>query len=171
MTGIRTRHPRLLPSAALAGVVAVTTFSTPARADTKNRVPAQRRHIESRAKSEVGTPYRYGGSSPRGFDCSGFSRWVYDSHGARLPHSSLEQYRLAEKRGYKRIGKRSRLRVGDLVFHKTDGARVGHVGIFIGDGKFISSTSSEGVRVRSIWDPYYWGRRWVGGTRLPATSR
>lgn len=83
----------------------------------------------------------------------------------------MDQFNLGTQGNNKRIWKRSKLEVGDLVFHKTTSARVGHVGIYIGNGKFISSTSSGGVRVRSIYDPYYWGPRWVGATRLPSTMR
>ena len=119
--------------------------------------------------SQVGARYRHGGESPRGFDCSGLTRWTYKDHGADLPHSSEEQFRLAKKDGYERIWKRKDLIVGDLVFHKTGSDRVGHAGIYVGKGRFISTTSSEGVRVRSLYDPYYWGKRWVGATRvLPA---
>jgi cell wall-associated NlpC family hydrolase len=56
------------------------------------------------------------------------------------------------------------------VFHKTTSARVGHAGIYVGGGKFVSSTSSGGVQVRSLYDSY-WGPRWVAGTRVPATRR
>lgn len=129
----------------------------------------QRRHIKERARGVVGSPYSYGGTSPRGFDCSGFTRWTYKEHGASLPHSSIDQFKLGARRGYKRIWKRGKLKVGDLVFHKTTSARVGHAGIYIGNGRFISSTSSSGVRVRDIYDRYYWGPRWVGATRAPAT--
>lgn len=129
----------------------------------------QRKHVESRARSVIGSPYSYGGNTPRGFDCSGFTRWTYYKHGASLPRTSMEQYNLGNQRGYRRIRSRANLQVGDLVFHKTTSATVGHVGIYIGGGKFISSTSSDGVRVRSIYDPYYWGPRWVGATRLPVT--
>jgi cell wall-associated NlpC family hydrolase len=141
----------------------------PAAADTKDDPRDQRLHVKRRAKSEVGTPYRYGGSSTSGFDCSGFTRWVFSNHGAALPHSSLEQFHLAKRDGNRRVWKRSRLKVGDLVFHKTTSARVGHVGIYIGNGKFVSATSSSGVQVESVWDPYYWGPRWVGATRLATT--
>ena len=131
---------------------------------------AARRHIKDRAMSQVGARYRYGGESPRGFDCSGLTRWTYNDHGADLPHSSEEQFRLARKEGYERIWKRKDLQVGDLVFHKTGSDRVGHAGIYVGRGRFISTTSSQGVRVRSLFDPYYWGKRWVGATRLPVTT-
>ena len=131
----------------------------------------QPRHIKDRAMSQVGARYRYGGESPRGFDCSGLTRWTYKDHGADLPHSSEDQFRLARKDGYERIWKRKDLMVGDLVFHKTGGDRIGHAGIYVGKGRFISTTSSEGVRVRSLYDPYYWGKRWVGATRvIPAES-
>jgi cell wall-associated NlpC family hydrolase len=151
-----------------AAVSVLIAVGGPAAAHSRDGAYSQRRHIRKRALKQTGAPYSYGGASPSGFDCSGFTRWTFLKHGASLPHSSLEQFRTAQKDGYKRIWKRKNLRIGDLVFHKTTSARVGHAGIYIGDGKFVSSTSSNGVRVRSIWDPSYWGPRWVGGTRVPA---
>ncbi len=130
----------------------------------------QRHHVEGRARKQLGAPYSYGGTSPRGFDCSGFTRWVYSGHGASLPHSSSAQFSLGRYGKNKRVWKRSKLEVGDLVFHNTSGSGVSHAGIYIGRGKFISSTSSSGVRVSSLYDSY-WGPRWVGATRLPVTMR
>ena len=131
----------------------------------------EQRHIKHRGLSQRGAPYRYGGTSRSGFDCSGFTRWAYHRHGEWLPHSSARQFRLAGHHGYKRVWKRSRLHIGDLVFFHTTSARVGHVGIYIGRGKFIASNSSSGVKVESIYDPYYWGPRYVGATRPPVTRR
>ena len=147
--------------------VALATLGGPAQAHTRRDDGEQRSHIRSRARSAIGSPYRYGGSSRSGFDCSGFTMWTWDDHGANLPHSSMDQFRLGERDAYKRIWKRRNLKVGDLVFHKTTSARVGHAGIYIGDGRFISSTSSSGVRVRNLHDSY-WGPRWVAATRVPA---
>ena len=162
----RGHRDRLLPTLLLvAALVAIPAVPAAAHSEEGS---TQRRHIKERAMSQVGARYRYGGESPRGFDCSGLTRWTYQDHGADLPHSSEEQFRLARKDGYERIWKRKDLMVGDLVFHKTGSDRVGHAGIYIGRGRFISTTSSEGVRVRSLYDPYYWGRRWVGATRVPA---
>ncbi len=162
---------RVLLFVAIGSLIA-STWAAPVSAHTHRDYREQRRHVKERARSEVGTPYRYGGTSPSGFDCSGFTRWVYSDHGATLPHSSIDQFYLPKRRdGYKRVWKRSKLEIGDLVFHKTTSARVGHTGIYIGDGKFISSTSSGGVRVRSLYDRYYWGPRWVGGVRTPVTTR
>jgi hypothetical protein len=95
--------------------------------------------------------------------------WVYSEHGAELPHSSDAQFELAGERGYTRVWHRKDLEVGDLVFHDTSSGRVGHAGIYLGNGKFISATSSEGVQVKSLYDSY-WGPRWVGATRVPATN-
>lgn len=156
----------VLVIALVAGSLAVSAIPSEAHTPEWRR---ERRHIKLRGRSVVGSPYSYGGTTPRGFDCSGFTRWTYRDHGAALPHSSLEQFNLGSRPGYKRIWKRGSLEPGDLVFHKTTSAKVGHVGIYIGGGQFISSTSSGGVRVREIYDPYYWGPRWVGATRLPAT--
>jgi cell wall-associated NlpC family hydrolase len=164
------RHP-FLKGLSLATAIAASSviLAAPAAAHHLDNAHRQRTHIENRAANQVGTPYSSGGSSPSGFDCSGLTRWTFEGHGANLPHSSIDQFYMAKREGHKRIWKRGALNVGDLVFHKTTSARVGHVGIYIGNGKFISTTSSEGVRVRSLYDPYYWGPRWVGATRLPAT--
>jgi cell wall-associated NlpC family hydrolase len=173
MTGTRTgaiRSSLHLLSAAVAVVGLVGTTTTPADAHSYDRASSERRHVKRRARSQIGTDYTYGGSSPSsGFDCSGFTRWTFRNHGAALPHSSMDQYRLAGENGNVRIRRRGRLKIGDLVFHKTTSERVGHAGIYVGRGRFISSTSSGGVRRRSIWDPYYWGPRWVGATRLRVT--
>lgn len=164
------RH-RLIKHLAAAAIFAAVPLAgtAPAAAHSMDDGFQQRDHIEERARSVIGSPYSYGGSSPGGFDCSGLTRWTFQEHGADLPHSSMEQFNLGERSDHKRIWDRGELNVGDLVFHKTTDARVGHVGIYIGDDKFISATSSDGVQIRSIYDPYYWGPRWVGGTRLPVT--
>lgn len=142
-----------------------------ALAHTPSSYRIERTHIEGRARKEIGDPYRSGGTSPSGFDCSGFTRWVFAAHGASLPHSSAAQYALGGRKGYERIHDRGKLESGDLVFFRTTYAQVGHVGIYIGNGKFISSTSSSGVKVDSVYDSYYWGSRWVGAVRLPVTAR
>lgn len=157
---------------AFALAVAASAFVSPAAlAHTPARYAAERTHLARRARHELGAPYRSGGGTPSGFDCSGFTRWVFGGHGANLPHSSQAQFDLAGSHGYKRIWDRRELERGDLVFFRTTYAHVGHVGIYLGRGKFISSTSSSGVHVDSVWDSYYWGSRWVGATRVPATAR
>lgn len=121
--------------------------------------------IKDLALSVVGSPYSYGGTSPAGFDCSGFTSWVYSHVGITLPHSSSAQYSLGGTDEFTHIASMDDLEVGDLVFHATGGSGVGHVGIYIGDGRFVSATSSEGIQVRSLSDSY-WGPLWVGGVRI-----
>ena len=167
-TTFRSVVSRIAAVATLA--VTLTTFvPSTASAHHLDSYDNERRHIKRRAHRVLGAPYRSGGTSPSGFDCSGFTRWAFLEHGANLPRTSQEQFDMAKQFGVVRVWKRSKLKVGDLVFHKTTSARVGHAGIYIGRGRFISSTSSGGVQIRSLYDPYYWGPRWVGATRLPAT--
>ena len=107
-----------------------------------------------------GTRYRYGGVSRGGFDCSGFTRHVYAKHGVRLPHSSRAQAAVG------RPVSRDQLQEGDLVFFHTTRRGISHVGIYIGNGKFIhASSSGRGVRVDSLRDGYY-SRKLVRAKRV-----
>ena len=79
----------------------------------------------------IGKPYRYGGSSPSGFDCSGLVMYSYKQAGLSLPHSTDKQ------RSASRVVKVAELRRGDLLFFNQEGKKHGHVGIYIGEGKFV----------------------------------
>lgn len=109
------------------------------------------------AASQAGTPYRYGGTTPAGFDCSGYTRWVYARLGKTLPRTSS-----AQAGAVRRVGVRD-ARIGDLVFF-TSGGSVYHVGIYAGmnDGRrTIWSSPSTGGSVRrdAIWtDSVFYGR-------------
>lgn len=116
------------------------------------------------AKTMVGTPYRFGGSTLRGIDCSAFVKRSFEFFGIELPRSSIMQYAVGEPVD------RDALEVGDLVFFRTRGNRVSHVGIHIGDGKFIHAAASKrsirrGVKIDSL-DSKYYSKRFVGAKRL-----
>ncbi len=112
------------------------------------------------AMAQRGSRYRYGGVSRGGFDCSGFTRWVYAKHGVALPHNAAAQSRTGQKID------RKDLKPGDLVFFSTRGMRVGHVGVYTGDGKFIHASNPRGgVKVDSLSSSYY-GKRFVGARRV-----
>ena len=93
------------------------------------------------AAAELGVPYRYGGSSPSGFDCSGLVAYVYAKLGIRLPHNAAAQY------SYGRSVDRGHLKPGDLVFFHG----LGHVGLYIGQGRMIHAPQSgERVSIQSL---------------------
>lgn len=142
-------------------------LAVPAQAATYREM---RDKIRDRARSQLGASYRSGGTSPSGFDCSGFTKWTFGKW-TSLPHSSSDQFSLGRRSNFKRVWKRKRLNKGDLVFFKTTRARIGHVGVYLGKNRFISATSSSGVIVNSIYDKYYWGSRYVGATRTPLTIK
>jgi cell wall-associated NlpC family hydrolase len=115
------------------------------------------------ALAQRGTPYRDGGSSPSsGFDCSGFVQWVFAQHGAWLPREARDQFEEG-----RRID-RSEVQPGDLVFFSTVARGASHVGIALGDGRFVHAPSTRGVvRVEGYSDGY-WASRWVGARRITA---
>ena len=120
-----------------------------------------RQEIIQFAKTYLGTPYRYGGATRSGVDCSGLVTAVYREFNIRLPRSSMDQSRAGDG------VKKSNLKPADLVFFKTSGSRpISHVGIYIGDGKFIhASTSARKVRVDRLNDDYF-KRRYRGARRV-----
>ena len=99
----------------------------------------------------LGTPYVWAGSSPSGFDCSGFVMYVFAKAGVSLPHSSRMQY------GYGRAVSRSALEPGDLVFFYNP---IHHVAIYIGGGQMIHAAGTgKDVRISSVWTSSYTGAR------------
>ena len=106
-----------------------------------------------------GARYRSGGSSAGGFDCSGFVKFVYAAHGINLPHSSRAMF------GCGRPVDRDSLAPGDLVFFGYGRRGISHVGLYVGDGKFIhASTYRTGVRVDDL--NAFSSRRYMGARRL-----
>lgn len=100
-----------------------------------------------------GSRYRRGGTSRGGFDCSGFTRYIFAKHGVSLPHSSAAQATKGTPVS------RDSLRSGDLVFFQTYRRGISHVGIYIGSGQFVhAATYGRGVRVDSLNSGYYSSR-------------
>lgn len=97
----------------------------------------------------LGTPYRYGGTSYSGIDCSGFTMKVFAQFGISLPHGATGQYALCTP-----VTTAERA-PGDLVFFNTSGRGIGHVGIYLGGGQFIHASTSRGVVISSLYESYY----------------
>ena len=112
----------------------------------------------------LGVPYVYGGKSPWGFDCSGFVSYVYENHGISLHRCADEQMQDGL------IVERSNLQKGDLVFFSVYGPWLAsHVGIYIGNGQMIHASSSRGICVDTLDNPY-WANTYVGARRLIAVD-
>lgn len=111
------------------------------------------------AKSLVGKPYRYGSTGPNSFDCSGFVVYVYKNFGINLPRTSQAQAYVGERVS------RNNLQPGDLVFSNTYSS-LSHVGIYIGNGKFVHAANSDtGVAISSLNEGYY-NSRYAWSTRV-----
>ena len=112
------------------------------------------------ASTQLGTRYRSGGCDPNtGFDCSGFTTWVFNRYGIRLPRSSREQYQVGT------MVARNNLRKGDLVFFRSKRG-INHVGIYLENGKFIHSASNGKNVTISHLEEDYWRTHYAGGRRV-----
>jgi peptidoglycan DL-endopeptidase CwlO len=124
---------------------------------------ASGQQIVDLAKKYVGVPYKFGGTSPAGFDCSGFLKYVYGKFNINLPRTSSEQYKVGTK-----VSK-SELEPGDIVlFSNTYKPGISHAGIYIGDNKFISA-ENKGIAISSL-NNSYWGPKFTAGKRLDSVS-
>ena len=113
------------------------------------------------ALASIGTPYEWGGTDANGFDCSGLIQFAYGRHGIQLPRVSTEQIRA----GAPVDAEPSLLRPGDVLGFSRDGsAETSHVGLYVGGDEFIHSSTS-GVRVSTLRDPY-WRHRLVAARRI-----
>lgn len=110
------------------------------------------------ALSLQGTPYRFGGTTRNGFDCSGYSQYVFRGSDIYLPRTAADQFRVGTS-----VSK-GELQAGDLVFFSTYGPGATHVGIYVGGGRFVSAANS-GVSVSSLNSGYY-ASRYIGARRV-----
>ena len=116
------------------------------------------------AYSYLKTPHKMGGCTREGIDCSGLVMAAHKELGVLLPHSAHEQARFGTI-----IPSMEELIPGDMVFFYNSyntNRLITHSGIYIGDGMFIHTSNSKGVVVTPVNDPYYWGKRFLFGTRI-----
>ncbi len=133
-----------------------------ASSDEKNR--SEDKSLEEQLKAYLGIPYRRGGACLKGMDCSGFSSFIYSNlFGVDLPHNAASQYRLS----FLKPVEQQDLQPGDLLFFSRR-KRIDHVGIYLGDGKFIHASGKKRRVTISNFDSPYFQRTFVAARRLAA---
>ena len=127
---------------------------------TRPIAPADVAGLTGTALALRGAPYRNGGSGPGGFDCSGFTQYVFGQHGLSLPRDVKDQFAVGTQVRQRDIS------AGDLLFFSTVAPGASHVGIALDGEAFVHAPSSKGVvRVERL-DAAYWSRRFVGARRF-----
>lgn len=119
---------------------------------SNNKINVDTSSVIATARSASGVPYKSAGSSPSGFDCSGFVTWVYNQHGVSLPRTAAAMANVGQS-----VPSLNQAQPGDLVIFRNGG----HVGIYVGGGKFIGSQSSTGVAVADMTEGY-WAKNFDG---------
>lgn len=113
--------------------------------------------VVQEAYSHIGTPYVWGGESPSGFDCSGFIQYIYQSQGVTVPRTVSDTWNFTSPAGSPSVG--------ELVFFETYKPGPSHMGIYIGDGKFIHAGESRGVEISKLNNPY-WDQRYLAARKV-----
>lgn len=120
---------------------------------------ASARELISIAYNYVGVPYVFGGTTPWGFDCSGYTQYVFRQMGIEIPRTADAQYY-----SYPKVSS-SNLQPGDLVFFETYEYGPSHCGIYIGNGQMLQAGSSTGVTISNVFSGY-WGATYIGAVRV-----
>ena len=122
---------------------------------------ALRRGIVLDALGQIGRPYRYGGTTPAGFDCSGLTQYVYAQHGLTLPRTSREQFEAGDTIDL------DDAEPGDLLFYSFGGGgRIDHVAVYLGDGQAVHAPSSGKAVIVAPVAQRWWMDRYVDAVRV-----
>jgi len=159
------RVRRAMSVATFAVFVAASPMSASEVANDPSAPSAAGQTVADVAAQQVGAPYRWGGTSPAGFDCTGFVQWTFRQIGLALPRTEAGQL------GSGPQVSAEELQPGDLlVFANTYRRGLSHTGIYLGEGRFVHAVDERhGVTVSNLWDAY-WSPRFVGASRPSALA-
>lgn len=138
----------------LLSIIFVSCKSTKSAANGSKKVPEICEQLVKNAKTNIGSPYKYAGTTKAGFDCSGLVYTTFKNANINLPRTSIEM----SKQGT--LVDKNESQKGDLIFFKTNGSsKINHVGLIVeanqDDIKFIHSSTSKGVIISSLKESYY----------------
>ena len=151
---------RLIAVAALLLASACTTHAPHTPDDPRQAVHHRGQRIAQLALAQVGQPYRYGGDSREGFDCSGLTRFVHAQQSIVVPRTAHLQ------RAASKSLQRDELVAGDLVFFRMLSRKVDHVGVYVGDGRFVHAPRpGSDVAIAVLANPWF-SRHFAGGGRF-----
>jgi cell wall-associated NlpC family hydrolase len=143
----------------LIGLGGCATDQHPAPGKSRGGAADPASHAANIASRQVGTPYRYGGNSPSGFDCSGLVQYSYAMAGVNVPRTTGALWQTTTPVS------RSEIQAGDVLFFRVDG-KMSHVGLYLGSQKFVHAPSSgRAVSIATLTSPYY-AKAFVGAGRL-----
>lgn len=153
--------------AVLSFLAAILFFSMSSLASVKTEAASIGESVVAYGKTFMGVDYVFGGTTPRGFDCSGFVQYIYREHaGISLPRTTGEQYNVGT------AAAKSDLQIGDLVFYaNTYKKGISHVGVYAGNGQVLNATSSEGIALIPLNGDSYWSPRYAGAKRIVAAEK
>ena len=154
-------HRRMIPLCALLLLAAALWGCGAKRIEVPDGQPANGPSVVRTARTQLGVPYKWGGSSPEtGFDCSGYICWVYARHGITVPRHTSAQAKAG------RPVSRKQLKPGDILVFRQPGKKgVAHTGIYAGKGTFLHSPKS-GAKVREEALAGVWSKWFLGGRRV-----
>lgn len=156
------RLPGGMALAILLGACATSPVPPAGLGDAAIDTRSAREQVVATALAQVGTPYRFGGETPRGFDCSGLVRFAHDAAGIPVPRQTNVQANGA------RTADPARLEPGDLLFFRIENDKPEHVSIYVGDNRFVHAPSSGGhVQVVRLDHPYWAPRLLHAGHYFP----
>ena len=155
-----TRLQRALCACALLGLLLLSGCVSFGDA-LPDEISSERQVIVLEALGQIGRPYRYGGTTPDGFDCSGLTQYVYAQAGVRLPRTTSEQYQAGKHVGI------NKAQPGDLLFYRFGGSGgVNHVAVYLGNGEALHAPANgRKVIVAGVDDPS-WTKRFVTVVRV-----